>query len=63
MYVRPTEAAGLSGERMLQGGAGSFSYGFQLFPSSEKKKDIPNSIFSRSAANVEESSGMSYGHG
>ena len=48
---------------MLQGGAGSFSYGFQLFPSSEIKKDVPNSIFSRSSVNASESSGMSYGHG
>ena len=48
-----SKTAGLSGERMLQGGAGSFSYGFQLFPTST----------STSTDSTADAKGMSYGHG
>ena len=44
----------LSGEMMLQGGAGSFYNGFQLFPSSD---GIPGSLKSINTK------GMSFGHG
>jgi hypothetical protein len=48
-------STGLSDEKMLQGGAGSFSYGFQLFPSSPaEKSSVPDTIASK---------GMSFGHG
>jgi aarF domain-containing kinase len=59
--------AGLRGEKMLQGGGGSFSYGFQLFP---VKADegilslLPSILAKKEPAVVDiNTKGMSFGHG